>query len=299
MPNVRTRPLNRFDAENTDARAELRKNKEDQHRRYIQQLLRCFLLSDRDYATSNLQDLVELLSGVFAKAPRKPGRKDLYLRELTFDGLLQLAEYQKWKSSSRSSLLVLSGSNYDTHHLRTGLCWLSPAITEVASNLDQRYTAVYCPRRVDRYSTGTARKAILTMILQLMDADMGLCGEIFDFVDGSWLEASIDELMEHMRKVIDCSSAETITLLFDRIDALDDASPKEFIIQLLKLIRPQKKVVKILVTVDGAGWMRDEALLASNNGEAFRDELREDQLILKLQWAQTEVDSTPHWIHTD
>ncbi|KAH9862851.1 hypothetical protein J1614_010944 [Plenodomus biglobosus] len=276
-----------------DARAELRKTKEDQHRSNIRQLLRCFMLSDRDNAAPTRQDLAKLISGAFVKAPRKPGRKDKRLLELTFDGLLQLAEYTRWKDSSRSSLLVLSGSNYDDHHARNGLCWLSSAITEVAANLDEKYTTVYCPRRVDRYSSGSARRAILTAIFQLMDMDMRLCGEMFDFIQSNaynkvWSEAPINELIEHMRKVIERSSAEAIFLLFDRIDILDDASPKDFIIFLLRLVRLQEKVVKVLVTVDGAGWTRDEALLASNNGEALRDDLSEDQLILKLQWAQTE-----------
>jgi hypothetical protein len=134
-------------------------------------------------------------------------------------------------------------------------------------------------------------------MFQLMHMDVRLCVEMFDFIDSNtynevWSEAPIDELMEHMQKAIERSSSETVFLLFDRIDILDDASPKEFIILLLKLVRLQEKVVKILVTVDEAGWKRDETLLASNNGEALRDDLSEDQLIMKLGWAQTEFRSS-------
>ncbi|KAJ8107074.1 hypothetical protein OPT61_g9116 [Boeremia exigua] len=288
--------LQRIASDTQHGRAKLHKDQEDQHKREIAQVLRWFKLSEHDCAASTRHDLTKLLSGTFAKAPRRPGRKDRCLQEITIDSLLQIAEYTRWIASSLSALLVLSGSNYDSHPSRTGLCWLSPAITAAAATLNETCTTVYPPRSVNRHSTGTASTAIATAVFQLMHMDTRLCAEVFDLFNSRankrvWSEAPLTDLMAHMDKAIECSSAPTVFLLFDRIDLLDDASPREFIVLLLKLVRPQAKVVKILVTVDGAAWRGDEALLAGNNGEALRDGLGDDQLLLKLQWTQTELHS--------
>ncbi|ORY14029.1 hypothetical protein BCR34DRAFT_599445 [Clohesyomyces aquaticus] len=275
--------------------AAYRKTQENQHRRHIRQLRQNLSLSTNDYVSPTLEDLRNILEGSFSKSPRRAGKKDKVLMELNLIKLLQLPEFKRWQNGPRSSLLVLSGSNYDDHYSRTRLCWLSSAIIEVASNIAPNHgRAVYSPRRVlPPTSTESPQKALSTAVIQLLEADMALCDEVVDMINCS-AGVSIKEQIKNLEIIMEHSSASTIYLLFDRIDLFDKhgVSPVDFIISLLRVIKVQGKVVKVLVTAEGVRWKKDEELLASNNGKALRDGLEDEQLILKLQWMQPEAEDS-------
>jgi hypothetical protein len=271
----------------------------EQHRVRVQNLLQSLTLTERDYGPFFLSDLTGLLKDVFTTAPKIRGtvRK---LEELTVEKLEELPQYNTWMNSLQSSLLVLSGSNYDTHYNRGGLCWLSSAIPAVATKVSPECPrAFYSARRSDRSSRGSANAAFSTVLLQIMEANADLCLKLFSSIqskaaNGNWKDMAIRELTVCVIDLVKASSNETFYLLFDRIDLLD-MPPRDFIIELVKIIkvcRKEGQIVKILATAETAGWRDVESNLANNDGGPIRSAagLEEGELLLKLKWDQSVKD---------
>lgn len=71
-----------------------------------------------------------LHANAFEKSVRKKGTKQL--QQISLGLLTDLRLFKPSEENTRSSVLVLSGSNFDLYETGLYLCWLSPVTTEIA-----------------------------------------------------------------------------------------------------------------------------------------------------------------------
>ncbi|KAJ4291003.1 hypothetical protein N0V90_010199 [Kalmusia sp. IMI 367209] len=264
-----------------------------EHHKRVRSLCRIFSLGNKDNEAPILSDMSQLLEGKFSKSPRRARLKDVVLAEITAADLQQLPQYRDWLSSPHSSLLLLSGKNYDMYTSGRGLCWLSPVIPLVISALSSpQPRAIYSAKRRLGPEQSTAFKALSTIMFQIMAACPEVCNTMcdaieYEFRNKEWRSQSIQAITQRIIDAIEASSHTEFFLLLDRIDLLEDMGVPDFIREVLQLFAGHGKAVKVLATADSARWRREEKLLAEDNGRSLRYDLKPNQLLLKLAWDQT------------
>lgn len=240
----------------------------------------------------------------FGLSPRFRGSKKL--QTLGISGLEKQQPYLAWKNCNHSSLLLLSGENFDNYEAGEGLCWLSPAAFEVTTALIglKSRLAFYSTRRSPghRYiaTKESKEKLIAAIILQILHWDSGLFGTMYDGVKrtAQGLTAKENPFEEQKLLLIRILNQWTnpghVYIIMDRIDGFEDSPVLDVVEALLDVIQEARIIVKILAVAHSAFWKRAEKQCHDTDGRLLSSgrRLKENQFLYKVCWKQEEIDST-------
>lgn len=260
----------------------------------MEDLQRCLQVTADELDTHGLlASTRELLHGSFTVSPQRLGFRDIHLQEITLEELEKQSQYISWKESPKSSLLVLSGYNFSTYNKGYGLCWLSPAALQVAAAFSSNPIAFYTARSGTRSPKRSARGALSSTLLQLLNADRELCADRYEYVkrevsDAQGQSLTISACAECLTNVISASGRTPIYILLDRVELFYDIEIKDFLFELRDIVRQATKTVKILVIADSLEWKDEENRAAKFGSRYLQCRPEENILFLKLQCQQAQ-----------
>lgn len=201
------------------------------------------------------------------------------MRGSELDSFRAREDYQSWRDSERSCLLILSGSN-DESIDHVNQCWLSPIAAATVKDFDQqeiRPLYAYCA--LPKYGK-LLDHVIPVILLQLLRQKSGV---LRDQNQHAELRAELRELNHKVRanegdsilatervaiRVIDFfDESETIYIIMDRADRCRNPTTvdhrKTLLKVFVKMVEAARCKLKVLTVVDGRSWPVD----------SYRDEL--------------------------
>lgn len=225
------------------------------------------------------------------------------------------AFYKLWHEAIKSSVLILSGSNFDMYEAGLFLCWLSPITTEFAEtrlssqmSLKQSRLLFFsaCRDEASRYGK---KKELLTdcfshFISQMLHWDT-------DFVDqnSQSVEDDIKDLTRQRKDILQrllgaCKCYDQIYIIIDRLDCIaplsaDDESDEDAVsgnlAALLDTVCVAACNVKLMITIDANQWseVRTDADMERTWGIWKKQiELKDYSMYCKIGWTQPEAQSS-------
>lgn len=260
------------------------------HASQIKELQSCLRVADDETDTSKLLASAEkLLKDSFALSRRRAGLRNLNLQQITLEELEGQNEYVCWKEKPESAILVLSGYNFDNSTSGSGLCWLSPAALQVAATLPRKSFAYYTARKELGFTAGSPSTALSSLAIQLLSADNDLCAREHASIIRETKPHGNDIPMEKsaklLKETIGSSTQSSIHIILDRVDLFPENQQHDLLLELVRIVRHSRNVIKILVVADSLIWRNYECLLSMSQG-GFLVHSSENILFLKLRWHQ-------------
>ena len=250
-----------------------------------------------------------LHANAFAKAVRKKGTRQL--QQISLELLSNFDLYKSSKDINESSVLILSGSNFDLYQAGLYLCWLSPVTTEIAEVYRSRHRSEG-PSRVLFHSACRNEESRFSNRKE----PFNVCLSRFIIEILRW----DDEYFSRSRQIIednikdsDCQRVETLKALLkgwqgsdevciiidrlDRIAPLDggketDEEVSDLLETILEVVSTASCKIRLVVTVDASGWpqvKKDADLEERWNVWKNRNNLQPYTLSCKIDWRQSEL----------
>lgn len=246
----------------------------------------------------------------FAESVRRKRSKKL--QQMSLDLVKTSAFYKSWHEATKSSVLILSGSNFDMYEAGLFLCWLSPITTEFAeTQLSNQVPSKQC--RVlffsacrDGASRHGKRKELLSdsfshFISQILHWDT-------EFVDQNCqsVEDDVKDLTRQRKDTLQrllgaCKCFDQVYIIIDRLDCIappntDDESDEDAVsgnlAALLDTVCLAVCNVKLMITIDADQWseVRNDADMERRWGIwQTQIELKHYSMYYKIGWTQPEA----------
>ena len=214
----------------------------------------------------------KLHKDAFAQAVRKKGAKQLQQINIRL-----LEEFHLYDSSDRtaaSSVLILTGSNFDFYESGSRLCWLSPVTTEIAEIYRSRmreegksrvlfYSA--CSDKGSRFSN--RKESFDVCLSQFIMQVLLWADEYFS----KYRQIVEDDIGDNNRQRSDTLASlleglhglDEVCIIIDRLDriappaggeASDDDEVGDLLEKILEIVSTASCKIKLIVTVDASGW---------------------------------------------
>ena len=255
----------------------------------------------------------KLHKDAFTKAIRKKGAKQLQQISL---GLLE--DFHLYDSSDRtaaSSVLVLTGSNFDFYESGDHLCWLSPVTTEIAEiylskmREEDKSRFLYHSACSDDGSRFRNRKEPFDVCLSQFIMQVLRWGDEYF---SEYRQIVEDDIRDNNRQRSETLASlleglhglDEVGIIIDRLDriappdgggASDDDEVSDLLERILEIVSTASCKIKLIVTVDASGWpqVRKDADLEERwKIWKRRINLQKFSPYYKVDWQQPEL---PQW----
>ena len=251
-----------------------------------------------------------LHADAFAESVRLKGSKKL--QQIDLDLVKTFAFYKLWYEVTGSSVLILSGSNYDLYDTGRYLCWLSPITTKFAeaqlsSQVPPRKNKVLffsaCRDDASRYGR---RKELLAdcfshFISQMLHWDTEFVDQNCQVVEDDVKDVTRQRKDTLQRLLGACKCFDQVYIIIDRLDRiapsdaddeLDEDTVSGFLAAILDTVSAAPYNVKLMITIDAAGWPK-----VKNDADMERRwkiwktqmELKHYSMFCKIGWTQPEA----------
>ncbi|KAL8790409.1 MAG: hypothetical protein Q9195_006365 [Heterodermia aff. obscurata] len=252
-----------------------------------------------------------LHANAFAEAVRRKNNKKL--QQISIELLEELGLYQPWNQATGSSVLILTGYNFDMYETGLYLCWLSPFTTSLAdmhlSNqaLGSRDRVLFfsaCRDEPSRFQKRTEHpnldQLLISLILQMLHWDNFL-EEHGHFVEGR-MSGGTRERIEMLKALLRvCKSSDKLYIIIDRIDGIrpsgdDDESWEDSVGRnlglILEIADTAACTVRMVVVADASGWskVRTETDM-EGRWKIWKRQigLNNFSMVCKVGWNQAEI----------
>ena len=253
-----------------------------------------------------------LHADAFAESLRRKRNKKL--QQMSLDLVKTSAFYKSWHEATESSVLILSGSNFDTYEAGRFLCWLSPITTEFAETqlLNQvpskQCRVLFFSACRDGASRYGKRKELLSdcfshFISQILHWDT-------EFVDQNCqsVEDDVKDLTRQRKDTLQrllsaCKCFDQLYIIIDRLDCIappntDDESDEDAVsgnlAALLDTVCLAACNVKLMITIDADQWseVRNDADMEKRwRIWQTQIKLKHYSMYCKIGWTQPEAQS--------
>ena len=252
----------------------------------------------------------ELHEDAFTEAIRRKGTKQLQQISL---GLLE--DFHLYDSSDRaakSSVLVLTGSNFDLYESGYNLCWLSPVTTEIAETFGSRVKKEGKSRFLfhsacsDEGSRFCNKKESFDVCLSRFIMQVLLWDD--EYFSGSRQTVEDDIADSECPRSATLASLlkgphglDEVCIIIDRLDrialpdgdrASDDDEVSDLLETVLDIVSTASCKIKVIVTVDASGWpqvRKDADLEGRWKIWKRRVNLQRFSPYYKIDWQQPEL----------
>ena len=251
-----------------------------------------------------------LHANAFAEAVRRRSNKKL--QQISIELVEELGLYQPWNQATGSSVLILSGYNFDMYETGLYLCWLSPFTTTLADiHLSNQFPGsknrvLFFSAYRDEASRFQKRtelpdldQLLNSLILQMLHWDNFL-EEHGHLVEGN-MNVGIRERIEMLKDLLGvCKSSDKLYLIIDRIDGIrapdDDESCEDSVSRnlglILEIIDTASCTVRMVVVADASGWskVRTETDM-EGRWKIWKRQigLSKFSMVCKVGWNQAEI----------
>ncbi|KAL8750952.1 MAG: hypothetical protein Q9199_006741 [Rusavskia elegans] len=291
---------------------EVRKRERDQERMdqsaHIARVLGSSLeLSD---AGKMIDQCKALHANAFAKAVRRKGTK--YLQQISIGLLQDLHLYEPFLKPTESSVLVLSGSNFDRYDTGDYLCWLSPVSTEIAEKypLNQRSEGkcrlLFHSACSDQTSRFSGKKELIDVCLSRFIIQLLLSDDNFFSKHRQSIEDDIKDSSRHRSETMQlllegCHRTDEVCIIIDRLDHiapisddcdLDEDYVSDLLESVLKIVSTASCTIRLIVTIDASRWpqvRRDSDFETKWKIWKRRNTLEKFSPLFKIDWQQPEL----------
>ncbi|KAI4104301.1 MAG: hypothetical protein LQ339_003920 [Xanthoria mediterranea] len=267
-------------------------------------------LADADKMIDRCQSLH---AHAFAKPIRRKGPK--HFQQISTRLLQDFQLYWPSLDSTKSSVLVLSGSNFDLYDTGKNLCWLSPVTTEIAKEYPKiprsegKCRLLFhsaCSDQTSRFS-GTREPidvCVCRFIIQLLLSDDDFFSKHRQSIEDDFKDSSRGRSDTMKRLLAGCHPTEEVCIIIDRLDKIapvpddsdsdDDDYVSDVLESVLKIVSTASCAIRLVVTVDGSQWpgVRNDSDFESKWKLWDRDHRLQDfSRLCKLNWRQPELRS--------
>ncbi|KAL8854295.1 MAG: hypothetical protein Q9221_001009 [Calogaya cf. arnoldii] len=292
---------------------EIRKRERDQERNdqlaHIARLLGSSLeLSD---AGKMIDQCKALHANAFAKAVRKRATKQL--QQISIGLLHDFHLFEPSMKKTESSVLVLSGLNFDCYDTGDHLCWLSPVTTEIAEKcqMNQRSEGkcrlLFHSACSDQTSRYREKKELIDVCLSRFVLQLLLSDDDFLPKHRQSIEDDIKDSSRHRSETMQlllegCHRTDEVCIIIDRLDHIaptpddNDSVDKDYVSDvlesILKIVSTASCKISIIVTIDASKWPQvrtDSDFESKWKIWKRRNTLKNFSPLFKIDWQQPEV----------
>ena len=218
-----------------------------------------------------------LHADAFTEAVRRKNNKKL--QQINIELVEELGLYQPWNQATGSSVLILTGYNFDMYETGLYLCWLSPLTTSLAdmhlSNQDSGskkrvlFFSAY-PNEASRFKRRIELpdldQLLVSLILQVLHWDNFL-EEHGHFVEED-MSGGIRKRTEILKDLLGaCKSSDQLYIIIDRIDGIrpsdddDDSESCEDSVSrnlelILEIVDAASCTVRMAIVADACEWSK-------------------------------------------
>ena len=255
-----------------------------------------------------------LHANAFAEAVRR--KKNKKLQQINIELVEELGLYQPWDQATGSSVLILTGYNFDMYETGLYLCWLSPFTTTVAdmhrsNQVPGSRTRVLffsaCRDEASRFKKKSELpnldQLLVSLILQMLHWDDFL-EENGHLVEGNE-SGGVRKRIEILKDLLGaCKPSDELYIVLDRIDGIrasndDDQSCEDSVSRNLELIleiaNAASCTVRMVVVADASGWSKvstDTDMEGRWKIWKRQIGLQKFSMVCKVGWDQAEIIGT-------
>lgn len=252
----------------------------------------------------------ELHANAFAKAIRRKGTTQL--QQISIGLLRDFQLYEPSPKTSRSSLLVLSGLNFDRYDTGDYLCWLSPITTEIAEEYPRNQRSegkcrlLFHSACSDQKSRFSAKKEPVDVCLSRFIIQFLRSDDDFFLKHRQSIEDDIKASSRHRSDTLQlllegCHRTDEVCIIIDRLDHIapmsdDGDSDEDYVSDLLesilKIVSTASCKIRLVVTVDASKWPRvrkDSDFETKWKIWRRRNTLEHFAPLFKIDWHQPEL----------
>lgn len=253
-----------------------------------------------------------LHANAFAKSVRKKGTK--YLQQISIE---LLRDFQLNKSSEdirESSVLILSGLNFDSYQAGLYLCWLSPVTTEIAEVYQSTHSSEgsskvlfhsACRDEASRFSN---RKepfniCLSRFIIEILGWDDEYFSQTRQFIEDNIKDSDCQRIEMLKTLLKGWHGSDEVCIIIDRLDWIapldgdgdeetDEDEVSDLLETILEVVSTASCKIRLVVTVDASGWpqvRKDADLKQRWNVWKTRNGLQPYTLSCKIKWQQPEL----------
>ncbi|KAL8895481.1 MAG: hypothetical protein Q9207_008157 [Kuettlingeria erythrocarpa] len=262
-------------------------------------------------ASKMIDQCKALHTNAFTEAVRRKGTKKL--QQISIGLLKDLHLYENSTKTNESSVLVLSGLNFDSYATGDRLCWLSPVTTEIAEKyqLNQQsegkrrllfHSACSDPKSRFREQKEPSDVCLSRLILQLLLSDDDFFSKHRQVVEDN-IKDSNRHRSDTLQLLLEgCPRTDEVCIIIDRLDHMaptsddDTDSDEDYVSDLLRsileVVSTASCKIRLVVTIDASNWprVRKDSDFESKWKIWKRDNnLGKFSALFKIDWQQPEL----------
>lgn len=211
-----------------------------------------------------LQACQNLYADAFAVSVRR-GSKGILLQQADVHLLRQDDYFDRWHDDPQSSLLLLTGENFDNYNKGSGLCWLSCATLSVVKHLPIDSQVLFYSGCRDEDSRWPSQKETIgniftSFVFQILQWDKAFFLEHYKTVEQTlkrptWRsterEVKLQQRIDLMISLLDSwTRSKRIYMVIDRIDKFEhepEDTPEDLIEEILAAVGKMNREVKVFI----------------------------------------------------
>ena len=248
------------------------------------------------------------------EAVRPSPKRNKTLQQISLEYVKDFGFYKPWYEATKSSVLILSGSNFDGYDSGHHLCWLSPITTEFAETQlssqvpgkkSQLLFFSACQDEASRYGKRKGRldDCFSHFISQMLHWDIAFVDKCRQSVEDDVKDMTRRKKDTLKRFLEACIHFDQVYIIIDRLDCFapldnDDESDKETVSGTLEAVLDSVGTascnVKLMITIDAAQWpdVRTDAQMERRWKIWKRQlELKHHSMFCKIGWTQPELEN--------
>lgn len=252
----------------------------------------------------------ELHANAFSQSVRKKGATK-QLQQISIGLLKDLHIYERSGKMTESSVLVLSGKNFDPYETGRFLCWLSPVTTEFAemyrsTETSERKCRVLfhsaCSNEASRFSN---RKepfdiCLSRFIIQILMWDEEYFSQNRQNIEYDIKNSDHPKAQTLQNLLRGWHGSDEVCVIIDRLDHIapdcdrgsDEDDVSDLLETILEIVSTASCKIRLVVTVDASGWpqvRKDADMEARWNVWRRRIDLQRFTPFFRIDWQQPEV----------
>ncbi|KAL8874847.1 MAG: hypothetical protein Q9198_006716, partial [Flavoplaca austrocitrina] len=224
--------------------------------------------------TGTMVDQCKILhDSAFTKSVRRRAAKQL--QQISIGLLRDFKLYEPPQRTKNSSVLVLSGLNFDGYDTGKRLCWLSPAATEIAEEYRRNRRSAGSCRLLfhstcyDEESRFGKKKEAIDVCLSRFIVQLLLSDDDFFTKHRQSLEDEIRNSSRHKSETMQlllekCPSTDEVCIIVDRLDRIapvpdeesDEDDVSDVLESILNIVSTASCKIRLVVTIDASQWPR-------------------------------------------
>ena len=208
----------------------------------------------------------KLHTDAFATSVRLKASKKL--QQISLELIRDSNFYKEWNEATESSVLILSGSNFDLYETGLHLCWLSPITTELAEPLLATSKVLFFSACQDEASRRSTKKGLLAdcfsnFILQMLHWDTDYVDRNLQSVSDD-MSDSVPPRKDTLKRLLEaCNCFDQVYIIIDRLDRItapdDDDDPYEDSVgkvleAILETVCAASCKVRLMITIHADRW---------------------------------------------